>query len=118
MSAANPNSMEKSMVLVLVVANAGGGGSPLLCGVDPPFPVVIVMSHHITSSLHPYLSIPIWCPLFFFFSLSTIPQLYNPISLSQCRAHVNIRKSHNKAKQSKRTKGIKEQPNNRHTLVT
>jgi hypothetical protein len=26
MSAANPNQMEKSMVLVLVVANAGGGG--------------------------------------------------------------------------------------------
>jgi hypothetical protein len=33
MSAANPNPMEKSMVSVLVVANAGGGGSPLLCGV-------------------------------------------------------------------------------------
>jgi hypothetical protein len=32
MSAANPNPMEKSMVSVLVVANAGGG-SPLLCGV-------------------------------------------------------------------------------------
>jgi hypothetical protein len=30
MSAANPNPMEKSMVSVLVVANAGGG-SPLLC---------------------------------------------------------------------------------------
>jgi hypothetical protein len=30
MSAANPNSMEKSMVSVLVVANAGGG-SPLPC---------------------------------------------------------------------------------------
>jgi hypothetical protein len=33
MSAANPNAMEKSMVSVLVVANAGGG-SPLPCGVD------------------------------------------------------------------------------------
>jgi hypothetical protein len=32
MSAANPNPMEKSMVPVLVVANAGGGSS-LLCGV-------------------------------------------------------------------------------------
>jgi hypothetical protein len=32
MSAANPNPMEKSMVSVLVVANAGGG-SPLPCGV-------------------------------------------------------------------------------------
>jgi hypothetical protein len=32
MSAANPNPMEKSIVSVLVVANAGGG-SPLLCGV-------------------------------------------------------------------------------------
>jgi hypothetical protein len=31
MSAANPNPMEKSMVSVLVVANAGEG-SPLLCG--------------------------------------------------------------------------------------
>jgi hypothetical protein len=31
MSAANPNPMEKSIVSVLVVANAGGG-SPLLCG--------------------------------------------------------------------------------------
>jgi hypothetical protein len=31
MSAANPNPMEKSMVSVLVVANAGGG-SPLPCG--------------------------------------------------------------------------------------
>jgi hypothetical protein len=33
MSAANPNPMEKSMVSVLVVANAGGG-SPLPCGVQ------------------------------------------------------------------------------------
>jgi hypothetical protein len=32
MSAANPNPMEKSLVSVLVVANAGGG-SPLPCGV-------------------------------------------------------------------------------------
>jgi hypothetical protein len=32
MSAANPNPMEKSMVSLLVVANAGGG-SPLPCGV-------------------------------------------------------------------------------------
>jgi hypothetical protein len=32
MSAVNLNPMEKSMVLLLVVANAGGG-SPLLCGV-------------------------------------------------------------------------------------
>jgi hypothetical protein len=32
MSAANPHPMEKSMVSVLVVANAGGG-SPLPCGV-------------------------------------------------------------------------------------
>jgi hypothetical protein len=32
MSAANPNPMEKSMVSMLVVANAGGG-SPLPCGV-------------------------------------------------------------------------------------
>jgi hypothetical protein len=32
MSAANPNPMEKSMVSVLVVANAGGG-SPFPCGV-------------------------------------------------------------------------------------
>jgi hypothetical protein len=32
MSAANPNPMEKPMVLVLVVANAGGG-LPLLYGV-------------------------------------------------------------------------------------
>jgi hypothetical protein len=31
MSAANPSSMEKSMVSLLVVANAGGG-SPLPCG--------------------------------------------------------------------------------------
>jgi hypothetical protein len=31
MSAADPNPMEKSMVSVLVVANAGGG-SPLPCG--------------------------------------------------------------------------------------
>jgi hypothetical protein len=33
MSAANPNPMEKSMVSVRVVANAGGG-SPLPCGVS------------------------------------------------------------------------------------
>jgi hypothetical protein len=33
MSAANPNSMEKSMVSVLVVANAGGG-SPLPCVIE------------------------------------------------------------------------------------
>jgi hypothetical protein len=35
MSAANPNSMEKSMVSVLVVANAGGGGCR--CHVVSPF---------------------------------------------------------------------------------
>jgi hypothetical protein len=35
MSAANPNTMEKSMVSVLVVANAGGG-LLLLCGVCGP----------------------------------------------------------------------------------
>jgi hypothetical protein len=29
MSTANPNPMEKSMVSVLVVEDAGGGGSPL-----------------------------------------------------------------------------------------
>jgi hypothetical protein len=34
MSAANPNPMEKPIVSVLVVANAGGG-SPLPCGVLP-----------------------------------------------------------------------------------
>jgi hypothetical protein len=34
MSTANPNPMEKSMVSVLVVENAGGG-SPLLYGVPP-----------------------------------------------------------------------------------
>jgi hypothetical protein len=33
MSAANLTPMERSMVSVLVVANAGGG-SPLLCGVS------------------------------------------------------------------------------------
>jgi hypothetical protein len=33
MSVANPNPMEKSMVSVLVVVNAGGG-SPLPCGVS------------------------------------------------------------------------------------
>jgi hypothetical protein len=32
MSAVNPNPIEKSMVSVLVVANAGGG-LPLLCGI-------------------------------------------------------------------------------------
>jgi hypothetical protein len=36
MSAANPNPMEKSMVSVLVVANAGGG-SPLPCGTLQPW---------------------------------------------------------------------------------
>jgi hypothetical protein len=36
MSAANTNPMEKSMVSVLVVANAGGG-SPVLCGVYNPW---------------------------------------------------------------------------------
>jgi hypothetical protein len=33
MSAVNPNAMQKSIVSVLVVANAGGG-SPLLCGMQ------------------------------------------------------------------------------------
>jgi hypothetical protein len=35
MSAVNPNLMEESIVSLLVVANAGGGGLPLLYGMLP-----------------------------------------------------------------------------------
>jgi hypothetical protein len=46
MSAANPNPMEKSMVSVLVVANAWGG-SPLLCATTHNFTLQLLFKTEI-----------------------------------------------------------------------
>jgi hypothetical protein len=53
MSAANPNPMEKSMVSVLVVANAGGG-SPLPCGVYAGMRRAWVVCHSTVPDLRPW----------------------------------------------------------------
>jgi hypothetical protein len=78
MSAGNPNPMEKSMVSVLVVANAGGG-SPLPCGVFSPPPLALVSLPPVPGwPTFPHFSSPLSPTPYFLPSLRTAPPLLSP----------------------------------------